>query len=187
MIHRLPIPTPFAVGRVNCYLIEDEPLTLVDVGPNSGKSLDELERALAGARAPRRGPRADRPHPPAHRPHRPRRPARAALGRRGRRARPARAVARRLRRRRSSRTTSSRGADARHGIPRDVRLALRGVSRSFRGWGGSVNVTRPLRRRLGARVRDRTLHVLHRPGPLAVGHARPDDRERGDPRSAATT
>ncbi len=46
-IHCLPIPTPFLVGRVNCYLIEDEPLTLVDTGPNSGKSLDELERALA--------------------------------------------------------------------------------------------------------------------------------------------
>jgi len=46
-IHCLAIPTPFAVGRVNCYLIEDEPLTLVDTGPNSGKSLDELERALA--------------------------------------------------------------------------------------------------------------------------------------------
>jgi glyoxylase-like metal-dependent hydrolase (beta-lactamase superfamily II) len=46
-IHRLEIPTPFAVGRVNCYLIEDEPLTLIDTGPNSGKSLDELERALA--------------------------------------------------------------------------------------------------------------------------------------------
>ena len=46
-IHRLQIPTPFAVGRVNCYLIEDEPLTLVDTGPNSGKSLDELERQLS--------------------------------------------------------------------------------------------------------------------------------------------
>ncbi len=46
-IHRLRIPTPFLVGRVNCYLIEDEPLTLLDTGPNSGKSLDELERALA--------------------------------------------------------------------------------------------------------------------------------------------
>jgi len=46
-IHCMAIPTPFAVGRVNCYLIEDEPLTLVDTGPNSGKSLDELERALA--------------------------------------------------------------------------------------------------------------------------------------------
>ena len=52
-IHRLRIPTPFAVGRVNCYLIEDEPLTLVDTGPNSGKSLDELERQLAERRATR--------------------------------------------------------------------------------------------------------------------------------------
>src|SRR3954454_4758162 len=43
----LPIPTPFAVGRVNCYLIDDDPLTLVDCGPNSGKALDELEQALA--------------------------------------------------------------------------------------------------------------------------------------------
>ena len=45
-IHRLAIPTPFAVGRVNCYLIDDEPLTLVDAGPNSGRALDELEQAL---------------------------------------------------------------------------------------------------------------------------------------------
>ena len=43
-IHRLAIPTPFAVGRVNVYLIEDEPLTLVDAGPNSGTSFDELQR-----------------------------------------------------------------------------------------------------------------------------------------------
>src|SRR5215475_11636888 len=46
-IRCLPIPTPFAVGRVNCYLIEDEPLTLLDTGPNSAKALDELEQALA--------------------------------------------------------------------------------------------------------------------------------------------
>ena len=45
-IHRLAIPTPFAVGRVNLYLIEDDPLTLVDAGPNSGRSLDELAGAL---------------------------------------------------------------------------------------------------------------------------------------------
>ena len=48
-ITRLQIPTPFAVGRVNCYLISDEPLTLVDTGPNSGKSLDELQHQLEGA------------------------------------------------------------------------------------------------------------------------------------------
>ena len=45
--HRLRIPTPFAVGRVNCYLLEDEPLTLIDTGANSGKGLDELEHQLA--------------------------------------------------------------------------------------------------------------------------------------------
>jgi glyoxylase-like metal-dependent hydrolase (beta-lactamase superfamily II) len=45
-IHRLAIPTPFAVGRVNTYLIEDDPLTLVDSGPNSGRALDELQRRL---------------------------------------------------------------------------------------------------------------------------------------------
>jgi glyoxylase-like metal-dependent hydrolase (beta-lactamase superfamily II) len=46
-IHRLAIFTPFAVGRVNVFLIEDDPLTLVDAGPNSGTSLDELERGIA--------------------------------------------------------------------------------------------------------------------------------------------
>ena len=46
-IHVIALPTPFLVGRVNCYLIEDEPLTLVDTGPNSGTSLDELETGLA--------------------------------------------------------------------------------------------------------------------------------------------
>ena len=46
-IHRIALPTPFLVGRVNCWLIEDEPLTLIDTGPNSGKSLDDLELALA--------------------------------------------------------------------------------------------------------------------------------------------
>ena len=45
-IHRLSIPTPFAVGRVNLYLIEDDPLTLVDAGPNSGTSLDELDHQM---------------------------------------------------------------------------------------------------------------------------------------------
>src|SRR5918996_3864244 len=46
-IHRLAIPTPFAVGRVSVYVIEDEPLTLVDTGPNSGTSFDVLQRGIA--------------------------------------------------------------------------------------------------------------------------------------------
>ena len=165
-IHCLPIPTPFAVGRVNTYLIEDEPADAVDSGPNSGKALDELERALRRARPRDRGPRADRRHPPAHRPHRPGIDPRPALGRRGRGARPPRPAA--------WSTTARRAEDddefaqalmLRHGIPEDVVHALRSVSRAFRGWGASAHVTRPLRRRRrSSSSRDRTLQVLHRPG-----------------------
>ncbi|MCW3038396.1 MAG: hypothetical protein JWM31_301 [Solirubrobacterales bacterium] len=46
-IHRIVVPTPFGVGDVNCYLIEDDPLTLVDCGPNSATSLLALEAGLA--------------------------------------------------------------------------------------------------------------------------------------------
>ncbi len=45
-IHRTRIPTPFAVGDVNCYVLRGDPLTLVDTGPNSGTSLDHLERSM---------------------------------------------------------------------------------------------------------------------------------------------
>jgi glyoxylase-like metal-dependent hydrolase (beta-lactamase superfamily II) len=46
-IHCLPVPTPFAVGRINCYLIEGDPLTLIDAGPRSERSLTELESLVA--------------------------------------------------------------------------------------------------------------------------------------------
>jgi len=48
-IHTIPVPTPFAVGRVNCYLLEGEPLTLIDAGPRSEKSLRGLESGVAAA------------------------------------------------------------------------------------------------------------------------------------------
>lgn len=163
-IHVLPIPTPFLVGRVNCYLIEDDPLTLVDCGPNSGKALDELERGLA------------------------------ALGRRvedlelivlthqhidhiglvdvlvGRSGAEVAAL---------DRLTGYLGdyhgaaeqddefavaLMERHGIPLDVVQALRAVSSAFRGWGSGATVTRPLADGATLQLRDRTLDVLHRPG-----------------------
>lgn len=46
-IHRIAVPTPFLVGRVNLYLVTGPQLTIFDTGPNSGTSLDTLERALA--------------------------------------------------------------------------------------------------------------------------------------------
>ena len=116
-IHALPIPTPFAVGRVNVYLLDDDPLTLVDTGPNSGRALDELERGLAALGRRDRGPRADLRLPPAHGPPRARGHPPAALRRRGRGARPAGAVdgalrrlhggRRRVRRRRHGAATGS--------------------------------------------------------------------------------
>ncbi|MGH2907057.1 MAG: MBL fold metallo-hydrolase [Solirubrobacterales bacterium] len=41
-IFMFEIPTPFAVGPVNCYLIEDDPLTIFDPGPNSGEAIEAL-------------------------------------------------------------------------------------------------------------------------------------------------
>ncbi len=163
-IHRLRIPTPFAVGRVNCYLLEDEPLTLIDTGPNSGKSLDELQRQLGQAHhavedielvvithqhldhlglveivASRSGAEV------------------AAID-----------VAVPF--------VENFGNDVerddefaaalmrRYGIPDDVVAALRSVSRSFRGWGARADVTRPLADGETIRLRDRALEVQHRPG-----------------------
>lgn len=163
-IHRLAIPTPFQVGRVNAYLIEDDPLTLVDCGPNSGKALDEMEQALAAHNrriedigllivthqhidhfglasivARRSGAEV------------------AALDK----------LAPYLRSFGEQADLDDSYAQAimrRHGIPPDVVGALRAVSGSFRGWGAKVNVTRPLKDGEQLMLRNRTLTVLHRPG-----------------------
>jgi glyoxylase-like metal-dependent hydrolase (beta-lactamase superfamily II) len=163
-VHRLRIPTPFAVGRVNCYLIEDEPLTLVDTGPNSGKALDEL-----GAQLGARGHSIDDielvilthqhidhvglveiivGHSGAEV---------AALG----------LAAERL----ANFSEDAEREDEfavelmlRNGIPSEVAFALQSVSRSFRGWGAHARVTRPLQDGERIAFRERTLEALHRPG-----------------------
>jgi glyoxylase-like metal-dependent hydrolase (beta-lactamase superfamily II) len=164
VIHKLPIPTPFQVGRVNAYLIEDEPLTLVDTGPNSGKGLDELERGLA------------------------------ALGRRiedlglivvthqhmdhiglvdilARRSGAEVAALAELGPWLAEYTARMDDDDRyaedlmrRHGVPEQVGYALRAVTAAVRGWGSKATVTMPLRDGDELRLRDRTLRVLHRPG-----------------------
>ncbi len=45
-VHRIEVPTPFPVGPVNSYLIEGSPLTLIDVGPKTSKSLSVLQKRL---------------------------------------------------------------------------------------------------------------------------------------------
>jgi glyoxylase-like metal-dependent hydrolase (beta-lactamase superfamily II) len=163
-IHRFAIPTPFAVGRVNCYLIEDEPLTLVDTGPNSGKALDELTARLA-----------ERGHAIAdlelivvthqHIDH---------LGlveilveHSGAEVAALGAAARRLGAFDEDAELDDQFAVEimlRNGIPEDVTVALRSVSRSFRSWGSHVTVTRPLEDGGALELADRRLEVLHRPG-----------------------
>ncbi|MBA3351496.1 MAG: MBL fold metallo-hydrolase [Blastocatellia bacterium] len=43
----LSIPTPFYVGDVNVYLIKEDPLTLIDVGPKTREASDVLRSKLA--------------------------------------------------------------------------------------------------------------------------------------------
>ena len=177
-IHRLQIPTPFAVGRVNCYLIEDEPLTLVDTGPNSGKALDELGTQLGA-----RGHSIDdleliivthqhidhlglveivAEHSGAEV---------AAIG----------VAAERLANFDEDAEAEDRFAVElmlRNGIPEEVTAALRSVSRSFRGWGSRVAVTKPLEDGQAMPFRDRTLQALHRPGHSPSDTVFWDERRR---------
>jgi glyoxylase-like metal-dependent hydrolase (beta-lactamase superfamily II) len=45
-IIQLAIPTPFYVGDVNVYLIKEEPLTLIDIGPKTKEASDVLRDKL---------------------------------------------------------------------------------------------------------------------------------------------
>lgn len=46
-VHRISVPTPFKVGPVNVYLIEEDPLTLIDTGPFTQESIKALREGLA--------------------------------------------------------------------------------------------------------------------------------------------
>jgi glyoxylase-like metal-dependent hydrolase (beta-lactamase superfamily II) len=163
-IRVMRIPTPFQVGRVNCYLLEDQPLTLVDSGPNSGKALDELERQLdALGHAIEELELVIITHQ--HIDH---------LGlvdivakRSG-----AEVAALDL----LAPFVENFGTDAerddeeaaalmrRHGISEEVVSALRQVTGSFRAWGAKATVSRPLHDGESLELRDRRLEVQHRPG-----------------------
>jgi glyoxylase-like metal-dependent hydrolase (beta-lactamase superfamily II) len=163
-IHRIQVPTPFAVGRVNVYLIEDEPLTLVDAGPNSATSFNELTNGLAelghqledielvilthqhidhlglvSLVAERSG--ADV----------------AAID-------VAVPFVENYSEEAQKDDEFARAVMLRNGIPPDVVSALSAVSQAFRAWGARADVTRVLHDGDELRLRDRTLHVHHRPG-----------------------
>jgi glyoxylase-like metal-dependent hydrolase (beta-lactamase superfamily II) len=163
-IHRIALPTPFLVGRVNCYLIEDEPLTLVDTGPNSGKSLDDLERALEA-----RGHRIEDlglivvTHQ--HMDH---------LGlleilarRSGAQVAALHLLAPYLESFSRSATADDQfahGIMRRHGVPDDLATVLGSLAAAFRAFGSSGHVTVALHDGEDLPLRDRTLRIFHRPG-----------------------
>ena len=163
-IHRLALPTPFLVGRVNCYLIEDEPLTLIDTGPNSGKSLDDLEQALAA-----HGRRIEDleliilTHQ--HMDHL------GLLEILARRSGAEVAALYLLAPYLASFSHSAaaddefaQGVMRRHGVPDDLATVLGSLAAAFRAFGSSGNVTRELHDGDELQFRDRTLRVHHRPG-----------------------
>jgi glyoxylase-like metal-dependent hydrolase (beta-lactamase superfamily II) len=163
-IHRLSIPTPFAVGRVNLYLIEDDPLTLVDAGPNSGTSLDELDRHLrALGRSIDAIERILITHQ--HIDH-------IGLVRIVAERSGAEVVAldrlvpfvENYREEASADDEYAAQAMLRHGIPEDVAGALRSVSLAFRAWGARADVTRVVRDGELLEFAGRALEVHFRPG-----------------------
>ncbi len=163
-IHRIALPTPMLVGRVNIYLIEDEPLTLIDTGPNSGKSLDELERALG-----RHGRRIeDLERIVITHQHADHLGLLEILTRRS----GAEVAALHLLTPYLANFSRSMAADdafaeeimRRHGVPEDLAAVLGSLSAAFRAFGSSGRVTRELRDGEELRFRDRTLRAFHRPG-----------------------
>ena len=46
----ISVPTPFYIGPVNCYLIAEEPLTLIDTGPKTKEANEALRDGLRRAR-----------------------------------------------------------------------------------------------------------------------------------------
>lgn len=45
-VHRIELPTPFPVGPVNAYLLDGDPLTLVDCGPKTSQAQAALDDGL---------------------------------------------------------------------------------------------------------------------------------------------
>lgn len=163
-VHCLPLPTSFAVGAVNVYLIEDEPLTLVDTGVGTGAALMELEQQLAAL-----GHRLDEVELVLLTHHHPDHSGLAASI-----ARRAGAEIAGLDLLAAVMEDYERWADAEvdgasrlmqlHGVDPRVALAVRRMERLAFAFTEGVRVDRVLSDGAEVALRDRTFSVLHRPG-----------------------
>lgn len=163
-VHRISVPTPFAVGRVNTFLIEDDPLTLVDTGPNSGTSFDDLQHGIEAL-----GHRLEDVElvlvTHQHLDH-------VGLvslvaGHSGAKVAAIEPAARFLRDFDAEVAAEDDYAGQlmlRNGIPPEVASALQSVSKAFHGWGTPAEVDRVLADGDELTFGDRTLEVHFRPG-----------------------
>jgi glyoxylase-like metal-dependent hydrolase (beta-lactamase superfamily II) len=163
-VHRLEIPTPFLVGRVNCYLLTGDPLTLVDTGPNSGTSLDTLERGLAehGFAI------EDLELVVLTHQHMDHGGLLEIIGRRsGAEVAAFAPLVPWLARYTASATGDDNFAQAlmrRHGVPNEIVTVLGLVATAYRGYGSNSDVTRPLADGDTLIMGGRRFTALHRPG-----------------------
>ncbi|MCB0828357.1 MAG: MBL fold metallo-hydrolase [Solirubrobacterales bacterium] len=163
-IHCLPVPTPFAVGRINCYLVEDERLTLIDAGPRSDQSLAELEQ-LAGEAGHRLEDIDLVVATHQHLDH-------IGLIRTVAERSGAEVAALDLAVNRLAafgdrvKAENDRAVELmlRHGVSDEVANGLREITTSFLNWGDKVIVTEPLSHGSYLELGNRRLKVLHRPG-----------------------
>lgn len=166
-IRRIKVPTPFRIPMVNVYLIEDDPLTLVDAGPNSATAFDALEFGLRDLGVTF----ADVGLVLLTHQHMDHVGLAGAIARRGAASFGAIDVLGTY----LDDYAASAAADddvrertmLEHGVEAPLVSMLRSLSSVTRQWGGSVSVDRRFAHNDVIELRDRRLHVLRRPGHSA--------------------
>lgn len=160
----ITLATPFAIGAVNAWLLEGDPLTLVDPGPNVPEAREGLERGLA-----ERGHRLEDVEQVllTHQHHDHVGLAGWVRERSGAEVAAIAPLAEFLADFEHSMDQDDAYAVAamlRHGVEPDVARELNGVSRSWRGVGAGVHVDRVLEPGEDVVAGGRSLSVLVRPG-----------------------
>lgn len=174
----IPLPTPFAVGRVNCYLIEDDPLVLVDPGPRSTVAMAELEGALAArGRTLAEVDLVLVTHQ--HHDHI------GAAGLVAERAGAEIGCLGRLADLMADFDALTAAEDdyqvavmLRNGVPEETALTLRDISRAFRRFGAGADVSRRYEEGDEVVLRERRLRVVHVPGHSPTDTLFVDDAQR---------